>query len=199
MAVTSTDLLVIERGGTLYKAPVSELPSGGGGGAAGLTLLQQETITTAVSAVDLDVPTGYSRFLLTTVDVDYSSASQTKVLVSSDGGSTFLGYPNYQFRGSYQASNGGLSSSASGGGASAVQISDFLVEKIELTAQIMVQDTSLSLSSIGSGVNNDDNLVGFWYTASATTLSRADLFRLSPYSGTISSGTFALYGYQEDL
>ena len=31
MAVTSTDLLMIERGGTLYKAPVSELPSGGGG------------------------------------------------------------------------------------------------------------------------------------------------------------------------
>jgi len=28
MAVTSTDLLVIERDGTLYKAPVSDLPLG---------------------------------------------------------------------------------------------------------------------------------------------------------------------------
>jgi len=198
MAVTSTDLLMIERGGTLYKAPVSELPSGGGG-AAGLVLLQKEVITTAVSAVDLDIPTGYSRFLLTTVDVEYSSAASTRVLASSDGGSTLLGYPNYQYRGSKQASNGGLDSYASGSGTSAAQISAFLVEKIDLTAQITVQDTSLSFSSIGSGVNSDDNLVGFWNTASVATLSRSDLFRLFPYSGTISSGTFSLYGYKEDV
>ena len=31
MAVTGTDLLMIERGGTLYKSLVSDLPSGGGG------------------------------------------------------------------------------------------------------------------------------------------------------------------------
>ena len=31
MGVTGTDLLMIERGGTLYKSPVSDLPSGGGG------------------------------------------------------------------------------------------------------------------------------------------------------------------------
>jgi len=35
MAVVGTDEIMIERGGTLYKAPVSDLPSGGGGSPAG--------------------------------------------------------------------------------------------------------------------------------------------------------------------
>lgn len=38
MAVQGTDLLIIERSGTPYRAPVSDLPSGGSGVAAGLQL-----------------------------------------------------------------------------------------------------------------------------------------------------------------
>ena len=53
MAVTSTDLLMIERGGTLYKAPVSELPSGGGGGIQDLRTATATTATTGTGTITL--------------------------------------------------------------------------------------------------------------------------------------------------
>ncbi|WP_310533137.1 hypothetical protein [Novosphingobium sp.] len=44
MAILATDNLIIDRGGTHYKAPVSALPSGGGSGLGGLATI---TIPTA--------------------------------------------------------------------------------------------------------------------------------------------------------
>ena len=46
MAVTGTDLIIIERDGTLYKSPVSALPSGGSGG----KLVQVGNVSTGAAA-----------------------------------------------------------------------------------------------------------------------------------------------------
>jgi hypothetical protein len=57
MAVQATDLLVISRGGVLYKAPVSDLPSGGGGSDpwtwAKLTADRANSTVTLAAATDL--------------------------------------------------------------------------------------------------------------------------------------------------
>ena len=59
----------------------------------GVVLLTEETITTAVSAIDIDIPVGYTRFKLCIDDITNSASStnaQTLVTLSTDGGSTFI-------------------------------------------------------------------------------------------------------------
>ena len=58
MAVLGTDEFMIERGGTLYKAPVSDLPSGGGAGPQFITIIKptdEERVSSNDYTVDADL------------------------------------------------------------------------------------------------------------------------------------------------
>jgi len=95
MAVTSTDLLVIERGGTLYKAPVSELPSGGGDFAPYTTSesLSGTTPTVDVGARDTYTltTTGGTTFSFTSVPASGTVGSVTLIITA--GGAHTLTWP----------------------------------------------------------------------------------------------------------
>jgi len=202
MAVTSTDLLVIERGGTLYKAPVSELPSGGGGGAAGLTLLQKETITTAVAAVDFDIPSGYSNFIIRINGMSLDAGRRLQMTVSTDGGSSFLtgGY-NSEILGKWM----GGSSSSTYAGEDADQFyltthgDDNIYANMGLTviADMIGFDVAASVKAVGGGTS-------YFYTAEGTgariTSARTDVIRFARNGGgNITGGTIFLYGLKESV
>jgi hypothetical protein len=70
MAVTGTDLIIIERGGTLYKAPVSDLPSGGSGGG----VIVNTTSGTAFEFTGIPAEVQEIKILLDRVSLTASSA-----------------------------------------------------------------------------------------------------------------------------
>ena len=196
MAVTSTDLLVIERGGTLYKAPVSELPSGGGGGAAGLTLLQKETITTSVAAVDFDLPSGYTNFKLVSNDIGVVSGSSQGLWmrISTDGGSTFLSsaYKGFGYMAEYGFSQStspnyaalpGFVMIPSAGGASPDNLSG--------AWDVAVSPTYCDIR----GMFSQSTRTGYTLGRRITT-ALPDAIRLYTGSGNMDAGSISLYGYK---
>ena len=197
MAVTSTDLLVIERGGTLYKAPVSELPSGGGGGAAGLTLLQQETITTAVAAVDFDLPAGYSRFKLLGQDLD-NVGGIGAMRVSTDGGSSFLD-SDYALRSqAYSMYSGGGSTSSSNQSISEVLFS--LKADLDVCVSFDVINTALSFATAGTATGQKNTAFHAEYHQGYRSMtSKADVLRILSFFQNYTAGTLSLYGYKESI
>ena len=198
MAVTSTDLLMIERGGTLYKAPVSELPSGGGG-AAGLTLLQKETITTDVAAVDFDLPSGYSRFRLFLQDVDLSG-NFSIFRFSLDGGSTFIQTTSYNEHFIEERIEATITSRSSNVGNSGVTFTQYAAASLSGVYDVMVTSGLAKISGNYTGKNSS---VHYYASGggSLDTASIANALRVTFFSGTkrIESGVISLYGYKESV
>ena len=75
MAVLGTDLVMIQRGGTLYKAPVSELPSGGGGGTFSFCQVRNTDTDTDINvSTAANIPFGGTN---DATDADYTLASDS--------------------------------------------------------------------------------------------------------------------------
>jgi len=161
------------------------------GGAAGLTLIQQEVITTPVSAVDLDLPAGYSRFRLVIQDLTYaSSGSYLFGTISLDGGSTFES-TNYTF---------------------VLEKFDtysriYLTNGIQICAQALGTNPTQSVMDIVNTANKFslDAMsveVAFGYFRCAgwrQNASKADVIRLKDLSNNMTAGTFSLYAYKETI
>ena len=73
MAIQPTDNLIIERGGTHYKAPVSQLPSGGGGGA---------TYGTAI--IDFGAFPGSNEATVVFADAAIGAGAKVQAFIASD-------------------------------------------------------------------------------------------------------------------
>ena len=205
MAVTSTDLLMIERGGTLYKAPVSELPSGGGGGGeAGLTLLQKETITTTVAAIDFDLPSGYSRFRLIGQDVS-AGTTNSYLLLSTNGGTGFLS-SSY----SYRLDGLNFTSSTTRFANQRESFSYMLLQgqqKYGVAFDYLITNTANYFTLMGLTVGLErEASVRFGTTTYGYRImsSIADVLRYTNVygpttGGDYSAGTLSLYGYKETV
>jgi hypothetical protein len=203
MAVTSTDLLMIERGGTLYKAPVSELPSGDGG-AAGLVLLQQETITTTVAAIDFDLPSGYSRFRLIGQDVR-AGGSHAYLLLSTNGGTGFLS-SGYGYR-----LDGLQFTSASGRFANFKASHSYMLlqqdQKYGVAFDYLITNTAnyFTLTGLTVGFQEEASECRGTTTYGHRIMSSiADVLRYTnvygpTIGGDYSAGTLSLYGYKETV
>jgi hypothetical protein len=201
MAVVGTDLLMIERSGTLYKTPVSDLPSGGGG-TAGITLIQQEVISTAVSAVDFDLPAEYSRYRLIIQDLTYSSSgSYLFGTISLDGGITFES-TDYAYRVDKWFSSTGVTSQSFYPTNGMVLVGNDLddnpthsvMDIVNTPNQISVNATTLAVKPTATAYAHRHISAGWRQNA-----SKADVLRLRDFSNTITGGTISLYGYKEAL
>ena len=200
MAVTSTDLLMIERSGTLYKAPVSELPSGGGGGgAAGLTLLQQETITTNVAAIDFDLPSGYSRFRFIGHGISTgASTRQIRMNLSVDGGSTFITTGDHKvlIESPLYGSTTETRSNSSAVGFFLLQNTGLSIDNVGISFTVDISSDAEFFTALG---------FGSMPSAAGTILLRrdmtakADLLRLTQNADSFTAGTLSLYGYKESV
>jgi len=199
MAVLDTDLLMIERSGTLYKTPVSGLPSGGGGADPGLVLLQQEVITTAVGAVDFDLPDGYSNFRMHCFDLNINRLA---FQVSTDG-STFLA-TNYAMRsetvkmgatgtGTTAENSNSLNRMVLGAGniPSGSAFVDFAVGDDFITGVLHGSSYEFIFSA--------DAYFGFYGYGFRIMSDRPAALRVLPKFGSVNSGTFFLYGYKESV
>jgi len=198
MAVTSTDLLMIERGGTLYKAPVSELPSGGGG-AAGLVLLQKETITTDVAAIDFDLPSGYSRFRFIGHDISTgASTRQIRMNLSVDGGSTFITAGDHKvlIESTRYASTVKTNSNSNAVGFFLLQNTGLSVDNVGVSFTVDISSdaelfTALGFGSMPSGAGT--------ILLRRDMTAKADLLRLTQNADSFTAGTLSLYGYKESV
>jgi len=171
-----------------------------GGGAAGLTLLSQEIITTPVTAVDFDLPAGYSRYRIIIQDLTYSSSgSYLFGTISLDGGTTFES-TLYAYRIDKWFSTSGVSSQSFYPTNGMMLVSNDLddnpthsvMDIVNTPNQISVNATTLAIKPTATAYAHRHISAGWRQNA-----SKADVLRLRDFSNTITGGTISLYGYKE--
>ena len=171
-----------------------------GGGAAGLTLLSQEIITTPVSAVDIDLPSAYTRFLLIVDDL-YDEGGYSPMRLSYDGGSTFA---DTLYAVSFIATDlkGGSYASTN----NATTQMGLLTGNPSLAAlksgSLFITNTAELFTMHGQGMHSNsynfvksDNYGARGQTSKADTIRIYQFFATNDYTG----GTISLYGYKEAL
>jgi hypothetical protein len=167
----------------------------------GVVLLTVETVTTAVSAIDIDIPAGYTRFKLCIDDITNSASStgaQTRVTLSTDGGSTFISSTDHK-----------IVAQVMGYGSSGVAWTSSTGAAFLLAIQIVAGGTNAPQSAVHEITVSDDVFVmqGFYdCDASVAFISnrremtaRVDTIRISQSSGSIATGKVRLFGYREAL
>ena len=164
----------------------------------GLVLLQQEVITTAVSAVDIDLPAGYSKFKLLFNEVGFTNYNSVRVLlqVSTDGGSTFLssGYKN-STRSTWFNGGAGTTISANTGQFSLT----FNITSGGVCGEATILIADDFIGCFGQSTHNYDEVV---FGGNRDMAARPTTIRLIDFwngANTITAGTFALYGYKESI
>ena len=167
----------------------------------GLVLLAVETVTTAVSAIDIDIPAGYTRFKLCIDDLTNSVSStgaQTRVTLSTDGGSTFISSGDHKIAGQtliYGSTNDYWTSStavpfmlaiqATFGGTNAPQSA---VHEITVSDDVFVMQGFFDFDDSAAFISNRREMT-----------ARVDTIRISQHSGNIATGKVRLFGYRETL
>ena len=73
MAIQPTDNIIIERGGAHYKAPVSQLPSGGGGGS-----------TYGTATIDFGAFPGSNEATISFADLGVTGGANVQAFIASD-------------------------------------------------------------------------------------------------------------------
>jgi hypothetical protein len=164
----------------------------------GLILLQQEVISTPVSAVDFDLPAEYSRYKLVINNSTCTALAQVRLTLSTDGGSTFISSGDHKSR---------LNLIAYGTASDAIQSYNIL--SFMLLMQIGGNSTNaarngvyeiLSLTDVFSAQGfTDTDGYGTFYSNRREMTTRADMMRINPHSTTFASGTFSLYAYKETV
>lgn len=200
MAVLSTDLLMIERSGTLYKTPVSDLPSGGGGGGtAGITLIQQEVISTAVSAVDFDLPAEYSRYKIY-LDRVRSPVGDLRVSISLNNGASFEA-SNYASRAEMERFSNSTTGLVRSSSYQNIYLAVTSYSESYFSGCFDISNKSNSFSIWGNHVGIASTVFHGTTNASGYRLQTTKATTLRVYSGApynnFTGGTFSLYAYKE--
>lgn len=164
----------------------------------GLRLIAQEVISTAVSAVDFDLPAEYSRFRLVINNSTCTALAQVRLTLSTDGGSEFISSGDHKSR---------LNLIAYGAASDAIQSYNIL--SFMLLMQTGGNSTNaarngvyeiLSLTDVFSAQGfTDTDGYGTFYSNRREMTSRANMMRINPHSATFATGTFSLYAYKETI
>tara|TARA_R110000851_G_C12978892_1_gene556160 strand:+ start:139 stop:930 length:792 start_codon:yes stop_codon:yes gene_type:complete len=162
----------------------------------GITLLSQDVITTAVAAVDIDLPAGYTRFRLIVEGITNDTAvTQTQMKLSTDGGSTFLSsnYKVFLNRIQYGTTTDSKVSTTTSGTFIAIMNSGG-VTNLSRGFAFDVVNNSDYFSAMGS-VDNDQ--YGYFTSMRREMSAKADVLRVLEPVNNFATGTFSLYGYKE--
>lgn len=161
----------------------------------GLRLIAQEVITTAVSAVDFDLPAEYSRYRLVVQDVDMTgSYSIFRFSVSG----TFIvsgTHIDYADEKNVGTSSGTLTNITNNTGLALTQNANTDVNgEYDITLSSAIASVHGSYTGAQASVRYSGMTRGYVPTA-----SRADQVRAAFFSGsnTFDSGTISLYAYKE--
>ena len=170
----------------------------------GLVFLRKEVVSSSVSAVDLDLPAGYTRYRLVLEKFEVDSYLPTAQL-SYDGGSTFAN-TTYAYKILYVDFNGSTISSAGSTTDSAFMLATSFsggatTYEINNTINIANSADVFSYDGAGNVRSNTGQLAKFTATWRRAQTAKADTLRLNLiFSGSaISAGTISLYGSKETL
>lgn len=170
-----------------------------GGGAAGLTLIQQEVISTAVSAVDLDLPTGYSRFQLH-FDKLGSSLGDLRATISLNHGSSFES-SNYASLAENLRFSGGSAIFARSTSSQDIYLAVVSYSASQFSGCFDISNKADSLSIWGNHVAIASSISVSGTTRAAgfrSNTTKATTLRLhAGASSNLTSGTISLYAYKE--
>tara|TARA_R110000868_G_scaffold242525_1_gene498028 strand:- start:171 stop:758 length:588 start_codon:yes stop_codon:yes gene_type:complete len=182
----------------------ADLEDGGGG----LTLLSKDTITTAVSAVDITLPAAYTRYRL--VLEGFKTENFTNCLrLSYDGGSTFATGTAYAYRVLF-ATFGASTVSYSGYSGDSAAIVSYAFggsntnQPYENNSTFNIINNAVLFSYEGGG-NLHDNAgtdTQMVFTGRRVQTAKADTLRfVLAFHATsqITAGTISLYGYRETV
>lgn len=167
-------------------------------GGGSLELLSVETVTTSVSAVDIDLPAEYSRFRLFLNNIVVGSLFPTYFArISTDGGSTFIS-SNYNGGSEINWFGGESTNSSSGESLSYFPISP---DGTRICAVIDLQNDPDIFVLTAQGICDQNSLAYNRLRAEGIYLSssKANAIRFQHDGTNTTSGTFALYGYKEAL
>lgn len=166
----------------------------------GLTLLTKELVSTPVSAIDVTIPSGYTRFRLLLDDITNTvSAGQIRVTLSTDGGSTFISSGDHKIVGqtlTYGFTSIVWTSSTSvpfllaiqttGGGNNSPRSA---VYDISVLDDVFVMQGSYNF--------NDSTA---WFSNRREMAARVNTIRIAPGANNLAAGSMVrLYGYKETV
>ena len=169
----------------------------------GVVLLDVVACNNTFSAIDLDLPAGFSSFLLTFDDVRGASYQYQRVTVSEDGGSSFAS-SGYAFvaRKEFLAYGASGSSLVNLSNTSSFPINNFR----EISGHMLISNSDDLFSVNGDSIVNESasptiNLarmfMGGRILTSGARVNAIRIFRDA--SDNFVSGTVRLYGYREAL
>jgi len=163
----------------------------------GLTLLSQDVITTAVAAVDIDLPAGYSRFFLTLENFDAGFGGVFATL-STNGGSSFVasGYGYRSKLSPFQASPDDIAKTNS---ANSITIYKSGFAQLSVTGGFYINATASTFIMTGEAQSySTAGSIALEHSSKLSGSVKADTLRISTTT-TFASGTISLYGYKEAL
>lgn len=175
-----------------------------GAGLSPVTNLQTQTAAVSSEIIfNTDIDATYQEYVIKAHDVVLSAASDTPIYLelSTDGGTTWVTGTEYSYAGCV-AYNGGASLAFEGSvtGTSIRVVSGNSATQVDMNIELNNPSSSLAGKQIlyqASGANAGAGLVshsqgsGFRNVASAV-----NAVRLSPDTGTFTSGEFVLYGWK---
>lgn len=165
-------------------------------GTGGLMLLQNEVITSAVSAVDLSLTAGYDtyRIVMSGLGTNGTSGTQIRYLVSEDNGASFLtdgAYRGFQLVYEYGSTSPSVTSSAGIPFGLFANISSFVSpENTGVIVDLNLTDTMLQHMGLFVTGGQTSHTTGY-----RSTTTRSDLIRVYPGANSFDTGTIKLYGY----
>ena len=169
----------------------------------GLVFLRKEVVSSSVSAVDLDLPAGYTRYKLCVDGLTNDTAlTWTVAQISTDGGSTFIS-TGYKYMANYYRYDLGTTLTGSSSASTSVMplIHDEAVNgasnpnnDASATFEIISNENAFALQGFG-----DCNGVGAFLTNRREMTAKAGTIRIYYLSNNIATGRFSLYGYKESI
>jgi hypothetical protein len=167
---------------------------------SGLTLLTKELVTTPVSAIDVTIPSGYTRFRLLLDNITNTvSAGQIRVTLSTDGGSSFISSANHKILAqnlTYGSTSVSWTTSTGVGFLLAIQAT-FSGDNSPRSA---VHDISVLDDVFVMQGSFDFNDSAAWISNRREMAARVDTIRIAPNANNLAAGSMVrLYGYKESV
>lgn len=168
----------------------------------GLVFLRKEVVSSSVSAVDLDLPAGYTRYKLCVDGLTNDTAlTWTVAQISTDGGSTFIS-TGYKYMANFYKYGGSSLTVSSSASTSIMALKhDEAVSGASnpnndqsATFEIISNENAFAMQGFG-----DCNGVGAFISNRREMTAKADTIRIYYLSNNIATGRFSLYGYKETL
>lgn len=166
----------------------------------GLVLLAKELVSTPVSAIDVTIPSGYTRFRLLLDNITNTvSAGQIRVTLSTDGGSSFISSGDHKIVAQqlpYGSTSISWTSSTGVGFLLAIQAT-FSGDNSPRSA---VHDISVLDDVFVMQGSFDFNDSAAWISNRREMTARVDTIRIAPHANNLAAGSMVrLYGYKETV